>query len=50
MASERARTLASPNCSLSATREAHQGAHHGREALYTWLVEVTVTPGVESDG
>ena len=31
-----------------AIREAHQGAHHRREALCNWLVEVMVTPGMKS--
>ena len=29
-------------------KEAHQGTHYGREALYNWLVEVMVTPGMKN--
>ena len=31
-----------------AIREAHQETHYRREALYNWLVEVTVTPDIKS--
>ena len=30
-----------------AIREVHQGTHYRREALYNWLVEVIVTPGMK---
>ena len=38
----------SPTAACQAIREAHQGTHYRREALYNWLVEVMVTPGMKS--
>ena len=35
------------SAACQATREAHQGTHYRREALYSWLVEVMVTSGTK---
>lgn len=37
-----------PNCMCHAIREAHQGIHYGKEALYNRSVEVLVSPGMKS--
>ena len=36
------------SATCQAIRETHQGTHYGRQALYNWLVEVMVTPGMKS--
>ena len=37
-----------PNCMCHAIREAHQGIHYGKKALYNRSVEVLVSPGMKS--
>ena len=38
-----------PTAACQAIREAHQGTHYRREALYYWLVEVMLAPGMKSN-
>ena len=37
-----------PTAACQAIREAHQGTHYRREALYNWSIEVMVIPGMKS--